>query len=82
MKPTRYTVSIIPGVPRVRYKHTKVNDELRNLEAGNPLLPPNADTTSRLEVVPVHDNMHHQINRDGNPRLKVAVVSSRKSENG
>lgn len=57
-------------MPRVRNVHTKVNDELRNLEAGDPLLPPNADATSRLEVIPVHDNMHHQVNRDGNPRLQ------------
>lgn len=63
------------GVVRVRYRHTKVNHELRDLEAGDPLLPPNADTTSRLEVVPVHDNMHHQVNGDGNPRLQVLSLA-------
>lgn len=62
-------------VTRVKYRHTKVNYELGDLEAGDPLLPPNADTTSRLEVVPVHNNMHHQINRDGNPRLQVLSLA-------
>lgn len=70
----------MPGVSRVSRGHTKVNNELRNLEAGDPLLPPNADATSRLEIIPVHDNMHHQINRDGNPRLKFAIVSSGKKK--
>lgn len=50
-------------------KPTKIDDELSNLEAGDPLLPPNADTARRLEVVPVHDDMDEQVERDGNPRL-------------
>lgn len=47
--------------------HTEVDDELRNLQTGDPLFPPNADTTSRLEVVPVHNNVNHQVKRDRNP---------------
>lgn len=65
------------GVASVRYRHTKVNYELCDLEAGDPLLPPNADTTSRLEVVPIHDNMYHQVNGDGNPRLQVLSLARR-----
>lgn len=46
---------------------TKIDDELDDLETSNPLLPPDADTTSTLEVVPVHDNVHGQVKGDGNP---------------
>lgn len=47
---------------------TKINDELDDLEAGNPLLPPDTDTTGALEVVPVHDNVNPKVESDGNPR--------------
>lgn len=47
---------------------TKIDDELDDLETGNPLLPPNADTTGALEVVPVHDNVHSQVKGNGDPR--------------
>lgn len=46
----------------------EINDELDDLETGNPLLPPNTDTTSALEVVPVHDDVNEQVQDDGNPR--------------
>jgi hypothetical protein len=46
---------------------TKVNDELRNLKTSDPLLPPDTDATSTLEVVPVHDNVNHEIESDGDP---------------
>lgn len=46
---------------------TKIDDELDDLEAGNPLLPPNADATGRLEVVPVHDDVDGEVQGDGNP---------------
>lgn len=46
---------------------TKINDELDDLETGDPLLPPDADATSALEVVPVHDDVNHQVESDGNP---------------
>lgn len=36
---------------------TEVDDELENLKTGDPLLPPDTNTTGTLEVVPVHDNM-------------------------
>lgn len=46
---------------------TEIENELSNLETSDPLLPPNLDSTSRLEVVPVHDNVHHQVEGDWNP---------------
>lgn len=62
---------------------TEINDELDDLETSNPLLPPDADTTSALEVVPVHDDVHSQVKGNGNPRdssgtdeLSVAEKSS------
>lgn len=48
-------------------KLTKVNDELHDLQHGNILLPPDADTTGTLEVVPVHDNVDQQVDGDGHP---------------
>lgn len=62
---------------------TKVNDELDDLETSDPLLPPNADATSALEVIPIHDDVNSQVQGDGNPRdrgraneLSVAEESS------
>jgi hypothetical protein len=52
---------------RVKWRQTEVNDELSDLKTGDPLLPPDADTTGRLEVVPVHDNVNHQVEGNGNP---------------
>jgi hypothetical protein len=46
----------------------KINDELDDLETGNPLLPPDTDTTSALEVVPVHNDVNEEVQDDGNPR--------------
>lgn len=37
---------------------TKVKDELGDLANGNVLLPPDADASRALEVVPVHDNVN------------------------
>jgi hypothetical protein len=45
----------------------KVNDKLEDLHDGDVLLPPDADTTCGLEVVPVHDDVDHQVQGDGNP---------------
>lgn len=53
---------------RVQASLTKINDELDNLETGDPLLPPDANATSTLEVVPVHNNVDSQVKGDGNPR--------------
>jgi hypothetical protein len=50
-----------------KYWLTKVNNELNNLHNSDVLLPPNAHATGALEVVPVHDNMDHQVEGDWNP---------------
>ena len=47
----------------------EVNHELRNLKSGDPLFPPDLDTTSRLEVVPVHDDVNREVKSDWNPGL-------------
>jgi hypothetical protein len=40
---------------------TEINDELDDLEGGDPLLPPDTYTTRTLKVVPVHDNVNGQV---------------------
>ena len=54
----------------VREVRTKINDELDDLKTGDPLLPPNANTTRTLEVIPVHDNMDHEVEGDWHPRYR------------
>jgi hypothetical protein len=49
-------------------ERTEVNDKLNNLHDGNVALPPDADAARALEVVPVHDDVHHQVQGDGHPR--------------
>lgn len=55
------------GVYELRGIHTEVNDKLDDLEASDPLLPPDTDAASALEVVPVHDDMNRQVEGDRNP---------------
>lgn len=45
----------------------EVDDELDDLQTGDPFLPPDADATRGLEVVPVHDDVDHEVERDGDP---------------
>jgi hypothetical protein len=45
----------------------EVDDELGNLEDGDVLLPPDADATRGLEVVPVHDDVDGEVERDNDP---------------
>lgn len=49
-------------------QRTEINDELDNLKTSDPLLPPDLDATGALEVVPVHDDVDHEVERDNNPR--------------
>lgn len=65
-------------------KRTKVENELDDLHYGDVLLPPDLDAPRALEIVPVHDNMHHQIECDHRPgnggmtnKLGVAEESGR-----
>lgn len=37
------------------------------MQDGDVLLPPDADATSTLEVVPVHDHVDQQVDGNGNP---------------
>lgn len=46
---------------------TEIDDELKDLQTGNPFFPPNADAAGALEVVPVHNNMYQQVEDDGHP---------------
>lgn len=47
---------------------TKIEDKLGNLANGNVLLPPDADSSRALEIVPVHDNVDTQVQGDDRPR--------------
>lgn len=63
----RWEVAI--GVVRVCGKvyENQVYEELNDLEPGDPFLPPDTDTSCAKEVVPVHDDMHSQVQGDWNP---------------
>lgn len=61
---------------------TKVDDELNDLKAGDPLLPPAADSPRALEIVPVHDDVNSQVQRDHNPRHGRATKELGVAENG
>lgn len=50
-----------------RTRRTEVDDELDDLQTGDPFLPPTAHTTGALEVVPVHDHVDEQVQRDDDP---------------
>lgn len=45
----------------------QINDKLDDLRARHPLLPPHAYSAGGEEIVPVHDDMHGKIERDGHP---------------
>lgn len=51
-----------------RMSLTEIYDELEDLQSSDPLFPPDANATSGLEVVPVHDHMNEEVERDGYPR--------------
>lgn len=51
----------------MKRKPTNVEDELSDLANGNVLLPPDADASCALEVVPVHDNVDSQVESDDGP---------------
>ena len=45
----------------------EIDDELQDLQAGDVLFPPDLDAAGGLEVVPVHDDVHEEIDGNGNP---------------
>jgi len=53
---------------RSEVDEAEVNNKLDDLKTRDPLLPPNTDTTSGLEIVPIHDHMDHEVKRDRDPR--------------
>lgn len=46
---------------------TEVDHELGNLETRDPFLPPNPDAACALEIVPVHDDVHKQVESNWHP---------------
>lgn len=60
---------------------TKINEELDDLQARDPLLPPDADATGALEVVPVHDDVDGQVQADDHPGDRGVSDQLRVAEN-
>lgn len=54
--------------PRSEVDETKIEHKLDDLHDGDVFLPPDADAARALEVVPVHDNMNHQVQGNDDPR--------------
>lgn len=48
--------------------HTEIKHKLHNLHDGDVLLPPDLDAPRALEVVPVHDDVDAEVQRNGDPR--------------
>jgi hypothetical protein len=53
----------------------EVNDKLNDLNPCDPFFPPDTNATRCLEVVPVHDDMHHQVKRDWDVTLNINGAS-------
>lgn len=64
MKPVTW---LVEAMRSWKWLLTEIDDELNNLETGDPLLPPDTDTTGTLEVVPVHDDVHQEVDINDNP---------------
>ena len=45
----------------------EIDDELGDLEPGDPFLPPDAHAARGLKVVPIHDHVDREIKGDGDP---------------
>ena len=50
----------------------EVDDELNDLDSCYPFFPPDADATSGLEVIPVHDDVDCQVERDWDIALEMS----------
>lgn len=63
----RWEVSV--GVVGVGSKvdENQVDEELDDLESGDPFFPPDSDTSGTQEIVPVHDNVDSQVQGNWNP---------------
>ena len=58
----------------------EVDDELDDLEDGDVPLPPDADATRGLEVVPVHHHVHCQVEGYGHPGYRGVADQLRVAE--
>jgi hypothetical protein len=47
--------------------HTDINDKLDDLETRDIFLPPDSDASRTLEVVPIHENVNHEIQSNHDP---------------
>ena len=45
----------------------KINDELHNLQHGDILFPPDLDTSRRLEIVPIHNDVDQKVQGNWDP---------------
>ena len=52
---------------RGKVDKAEVDDELDDLHDGDVFLPPDADAARGLKVVPVHDDVHRQVEHDRHP---------------
>jgi hypothetical protein len=66
----------------VYIERTKVNDELHNLHHGDVLFPPNPDSPSTLEVIPIHDDVNCQVKGDWHPGNRRMADELRVAEKG
>jgi hypothetical protein len=53
----------------------EVDDELDDLDSCYPFFPPDSDAAGCLEVVPVHDDMDCQVERDWNVALETSGIA-------
>ncbi|KAH3677460.1 hypothetical protein OGATHE_000934 [Ogataea polymorpha] len=63
------TTKVVVCIERVGSKVNKdqIDQKLNDLESCNPFFPPDFDTPGSEEVVPVHQDMHCQVQGDWNP---------------
>lgn len=52
---------------RGEVNEAKINDELDDLEPGDPVFPPGADAASTEEVVKVHHDVNTKVQSNGDP---------------
>jgi hypothetical protein len=66
MKPVKLSAIDVSKI-MIRDGRTKVKNELGDLANCDVLLPPDADASRALEVVPVHDNVDSQVQGNDRP---------------
>lgn len=66
---------------RSEVNETKVDNELDDLESGNPSLPPGAVATAGQEVVEVHNNVNSKIKRNGDVTDRSTAIKLGETKN-